>query len=238
MSESTRAGKRRSEHDYNRLEDVVRDPLFPEIDVLLRSGGHLDEDDIRRYEFLAIAEPYLEDFYTGFQCTLTKGPEGYYYLVSNGDMLGRARLPRAEMLVGQVLALMRMDPTHLKTSGWIPVDQVTQTLEMLLGPEKLADLLVRRQRGQNPEKDNEKIRLALQKALRTLTRLGFVSADGEPGTVRPRKSIMRFADPVRESGDQYVQRAALEALVRRGEAGIEEAAEVEATESGGDEADA
>ncbi len=209
----------RSGTTYESLEEVVTDPLFPEIDHRLRTGAHIDMDDIRSYELLLQAEPFLQGFYEGYGCRLVQGQEGYYYLLSEGELLGRHRLSVAEMLVGQVLALLRMDPSYLMTTGRIPVDHVLSHLEMLLGRQRLVELLATRARGRDTETDNRKIREAVDKAVNGLARLGFLVVERGSGHVLPRKSIMRFADPVRDAGDPA---AALEELVKHGEAGIEE----------------
>jgi chromosome partition protein MukE len=203
---------------YESLEEVVTDPLFPEVDYRLRTGGHIDMDDIRSYEFVLSAEPYLQLFFEGYQCRLLQGQEGYYYLLSEGDLLGRRHLSVAEMLVGQVLALLRMDPSYLKTTGRIPVDHVLSHLEMLLGRQRLVELLAPRTRGRDAETDNRKIREAIDKAINGLARLGFLAIDRTTGGVFPRRSIIRFADPVREAGDMA---AGLAGLIKSGEVEVE-----------------
>jgi chromosome partition protein MukE len=217
----------RGSKTYDSLEQVLTDPLFPEIDHRLRTGAHIDMDDIRSYELLLQAEPFLQLFYEGYGCRMVHGQEGYYYLLSEGDLLGRHRLSSAEMLVGQVLALLRMDPSYLKTTGRVPLDHILSHLEMLLGRQRLTEMLAPRARGRDAETDNRKIREAVDKAINGLARLGFLVVERSGGNVLPRKSIMRFADPVRESGDSA---SALEDLVRRGEAGLEE------VDKGGEEA--
>lgn len=204
---------------YDSLEQVVTDPLFPEIDHRLRTGEHIDMDDIRSYELLLQAEPFLQVFYEGYTCRLVHGQEGYYYLLSEGDLLGRHRLSVAEMLVGQVLALLRMDPSYLKTTRRIPVDHILSHLEMLLSRQRLVELLAPRARGRDVETDNRKIREAVDKAVNGLGRLGFLAVERTSGNVLPRKSIMRFADPVRNADDLA---AALEELIKRGEVELDD----------------
>jgi len=204
---------------YDSLEQGVTDPLFPEIDHRLRTGTHIDMDDIRSYELLLHAEPFLQVFYEGYACRLVHGQEGYYYLLSGGDLLGRRRLSVAEMLVGQVLALLRMDPSYLKTTGRVPIDHILSHLEMLLSRQRLVEMLAPRARGRDVETDNRKIREAVEKAINGLGRLGFLTVERTSGHVLPRKSIMRFADPVRESGDLS---ASLEELIKRGEVELDD----------------
>jgi chromosome partition protein MukE len=199
---------------YTSLDQVVLDPLFPGIDLRLRTGGHIDMDDIRSYEFLLQAEPFLQVFYEGYACRLVNGQEGYFYLLSEGDLLGRRRLSGAEMLVGQVLALLRMDPSYLKKAGQIPIDQILSHLEMLLGRQRLAELLAPRARGRDAEMDSRKIREAVEKAINGLARLGFISMERATESVIPKRSITRFTEPVRDSREMA---AALEDLIKLGE---------------------
>ncbi|MDA8306557.1 MAG: chromosome partition protein MukE [Deltaproteobacteria bacterium] len=208
-----------NERTYNSLDQVILDPLFPGIDHRLRTGGHIDMDDIRSYEFLLQAEPLLQVFYEGYDCRLVNGQEGYFYLLSEGDLLGRRRLSGAEMLVGQVLALLRMDPAYLKKAGQIPIEQILSHLEMLLGRQKLAEVLAPRTRGRDAETDNRKIREAVDKAINGLARLGFILIDRASESVIPARSIARFTEPVRDAREMS---AALEELIKLGEVELDD----------------
>ncbi|MGC8491398.1 MAG: chromosome partition protein MukE [Syntrophobacteraceae bacterium] len=208
-----------SERTYNSLDQVILDPLFPGIDHRLRTGGHIDMDDIRSYEFLLQTEPLLQVFYEGYACRLVNGQEGYFYLLSEGDLLGRRRLSGAEMLVGQVLALLRMDPAYLKKAGQVPLEQILSHLEMLLGRQRLAELLAPRARGRDAEMDNRKIREAVDKAINGLARLGFITVDRTNGSVVAGRSITRFMEPVRDARDLA---SALEDLIKLGEVEVDD----------------
>ena len=205
--------------EYNTLEETILDPLFPELDHKLRSGYHVSMDDIRAYEFLLQAEPHLQTFYSGYRCRLVHGQEGYFYLLSEGELFGRHRLSAPEMLLGQVLALMRMDPAYLKSSGRIPKDHVLSTLEMFVGQQRLTQRLAPRSRGQDRETDNRKIREEVDRALAGLARLGFVDKISDGTELLPRKAIMRFVDPVRQAEDIET---ALQRLAQTGGVDIEE----------------
>ncbi len=213
---------------YGSLEEVIADPLFPSLDHRLRGGFHVDGDDIAEYEFLELAADWLQGFYRRYQCSLVHGAEGYWYLLSEGELLGHRRLGTAEMLLGQVLALMRMDPAWLSETGWIPRAKVLETLEHLLGRERLAGLLAPRSRVRERHADDRRIREAVDKAINALESLGFVRQRRESGELMPRRPLMRFVAPVRGSGDP---REALERLVREGEL---EFGEATADESGAD----
>lgn len=202
---------------YATLDAALNDPLFPDVDVGLRSGRHYSLDgDVREYEFLQIAEEWLQGFYQRYGCRLMHGAEGYYYLLSDGGLLGRRQLSVAEMLTGQTLALMRMDPAYLSRNNRIPDDKLLEMLERIVGSERLFTLLAPRARGQDRETDARKIRDEIHKALNGLQRLGFLKrvTEGEARAIFPRPTIMRFADPVRQAADP---RAALERLASHGE---------------------
>ncbi|MDR3557840.1 MAG: chromosome partition protein MukE [Syntrophobacteraceae bacterium] len=208
-----------NDRTYHSLDQVILDPLFPGVDHRLRTGGHIDMDDIRSYEFLLQAEPFLQVFYEGYDCRLVNGQEGYFYLLSEGDLLGHRRLSGAEMLVGQVLALLRMDPAYLKKAGQIPVEQILSHLEMLLGRQRLAELLAPRTRGRDAEMDNKKIREAVDKAINGLARLGFITIERATESVIPGRSIARFTEPVRDAREMSL---ALEELIKLGEVELDD----------------
>src|SRR2546428_245413 len=105
------------EAPFARLEDVIRDPLFPELDVALRQGRHIDRDEADRYAFLLDAQTHLEIFYRRYGCELMHASDGYFYLLPRGDQLGRRHLTAGEMLVGQVLALMYLEPSAVQAGG-------------------------------------------------------------------------------------------------------------------------
>ena len=68
------------------------------------------------------------------------------------------------MLVGQALALMHMDPRYLQSRGRVPVEHVLSNLEMLLGQERLVELLAPRSRGWDRELEGRKIREEVDRA--------------------------------------------------------------------------
>ncbi len=201
------------EEPFGSLEEVVTDPRFPAVDHTMRTGGHVDVDDIAAYELLQQGHALLGRFYEGYRCRLRHAPEGYFHLVSEGDLLGHAHLTRAEMLVGQMLALVMMEPAHLAVGG-IDLDRLLVRLGMLVGEDRLLARLSNRKLGEDRATDAKKARIAVRKALNRLEKLGFLRFERASGHIRPRKPVLRFADPVREATDLE---AALEALVARGE---------------------
>jgi chromosome partition protein MukE len=193
-----------SARQFPTLESVITDPAFPALDVGLRSGRHYSlEGDILEYEFIQSAEDQLYDFYGRYGCRLAQGPENYYYLLSEGDLLGQRQLSIGEMLIGQTLALMRMDPVHLSRNGQIADEKLLAMLENVLGQERLFALMAPRSRGKDRETDARKIREEADRALNSLQRLGFLRRmiENEARWCQPRPAIMRFCDLVREGED-------------------------------------
>jgi chromosome partition protein MukE len=202
------------EQPYTSLEDVIQDPVFPDVDLALRRGRHIDLDDSEWFAFLAEAQSHLELFYRRFGSELIRVADGYFYLLPSGDRLGRRQLSRGEMLVGQGLALLYLDPATVKAAGVVPLAQLLELLVSLIGQERLIVTLNFRK---NPPKD---VRIAemmarkeIAKALRGLERLGFVERLPDD-LLRLRTPLMRFTDPVRGLADPA---QALARLVERGE---------------------
>ena len=199
---------------FHRLEEVVVDPLFAEIDTDLRQGRHINSHEGERYEFLRDAQEYLEAFYRQYDCELRHATDGgYFYLVPNGGRLRRRRLTGAEMLVGQALAILYLDPENLRSGGLITNEHVLQWLAALVGEERLATVLSPRRRRQDERVAQENVREEVAKAVRTLAGLGFVHGV-DVGHIRLCPSLLRFAEPVRGLEDRS---DALARLIAKGE---------------------
>ncbi len=197
--------------DYARLEDVVQDPLFPEVDLALRRGAHVDVTDPERYALLRDAQRHLEPFYLRYGCQLVQA-DGFVYLLPSGDRLGRRHLSAGEMLVGQALALLLLDPATLRTQGVVPRTLVVARLAQLVGEERLVLALNPRKRRHDRRVAEQTARRELDRALRSLAALGFVTLVDEERLLL-RRPLLRFTEPVRGAGDPV---AALERLAREG----------------------
>jgi chromosome partition protein MukE len=103
---------------FQSLEEAISDEHFPEVDLALRRGRHVGRDDGTPYDYLVDALDHLEPFYRRFGCELMQRADGYFYLLPSGDRLGRRQLTAGEMLVGQTLALMYLDPATLQHGAW------------------------------------------------------------------------------------------------------------------------
>jgi len=132
---------------FARLEEVVLDPIFPEVDVALRQGRHIDRDEGDSYAFLLDAQDTLEPFYMRYGWDLIHASDGFFYLLPRGDQLGQRHLSVGEMLVGQTLALMYLDPTTLQAGGVVQRPQLVARLAGLIGERELVSALNPRRRA-------------------------------------------------------------------------------------------
>lgn len=206
---------------FQSLEEVIADEHFPEVDLALRRGRHVGRDDGPTYDYLVDALDHLEPFYRRFGCELVQRADGYFYLLPSGDRLGRRQLSAGEMLVGQTLALMYLDPATLQHGGIVQREVLLQRLSGLLGTEALVRTLNPRRRKFDERVAAETVRSKVAEALRWLADLGFIVVVDEE-MLRLRPALMRFAEPVRDLSDPY---AALERLVQSGEVILGEAYE-------------
>lgn len=200
---------------YKSLATVVEDDLFPTVDLALREGRHIANDEPAEYGFIREAQPFLEAFYRRYGAELVQANDGYFYLRPIGDRLGRRHLSGGEMLVGQALALLYLDPATVQSGGAALRGQVVELLDNLVGKDKLLSALNRRRSGKKAERiAQEHVRREIDLALRGLSRLGFVELlDGERLRLRP--PLLRFTDPVRGLGDPA---AGLQRLLERRDA--------------------
>jgi chromosome partition protein MukE len=205
-----------SRSTFHVLEEALADEHYPEVDLALRRGRHIGRDDGTMYEYLVDAQALLEAFYRRFGCELIQQSDGYFYLLPSGDRLGRRQLSAGEMLVGQTLALLYLDPATLHHGGVVGPETLLQRLSALLGTDVLVRTLDPRRwrRGKYDERiAAEAVRTKVGDALRHLADLGFVDILDDT-RLRLRPALMRFAEPVRGLGDRS---DALERLVRVGE---------------------
>jgi chromosome partition protein MukE len=198
---------------YVLIEDAIGVEVFPDVDLALRRGRHIDRDDTDWYAFLVDASDVLEPFYRRYGCQLVHKSDGYFYLLPTDERLGRRHLSSAEMLVGQALALLWLDPGTVELGGFVTREQILAQLAGVMGAESLVRAMnpMRRRRDERVEQEN--VRTKVQEAVRRLASLGFVELADE-SRVRLRPPLMRFAEPVRGVA---APEAALARLVAEGE---------------------
>jgi chromosome partition protein MukE len=199
--------------EFRTLADAINDPLFPEVDVALRAGRHIDREDLPRFHYLQSGQDLLEPFYRRFQCDLVYASAGYFYLVPIAELVRRRQLTAGEMLVGQTLALMYLEPATLQSGGVVSRSEVTERLAAIVGDDALVSALNRRRKRVARSVAEDAVRTEIDKATRSLAALGFI--DLRDDALHLRAPLLRFADPVRNlAGDT----TALEALIREGRA--------------------
>ena len=215
---------------FHRLEDVILDDLFPEVDLQLRRGRHVGREDDAAYTFLVDALDHLEPFYRRFGADIVHKSDGYFYLLPSGDRLGRSQLTPGEMLVGQALALLYLDPSTLQLGGVVERDILLQRLSGLVGTDELVRTLNPRRRKFDERVAAETVRTKVSAALRGLSDLGFVDLlEGDRFRLRP--ALMRFAEPVRALADPS---AALQRLIDQGELALSESSPTDEDDDGGE----
>lgn len=182
---------------YAELQDVVMDPSFPELDVALRRGRHVDREDFAWYTLLTEAQPHLETLYRRYGCELVHKADGYFYLLPSGDMLSRRQLAPGDMLVGQALALLYLDPATIERGGRITAEDVVAQLVVVLGSDGLIRAFHPKLKRRYDERIAQKnVRAQVGSAIRHLASLGFIDL-ADDGNLKLRPSLLRFAEPVR-----------------------------------------
>jgi len=206
-------GVGRGDTRFLTLGDALEDDAFPDVDLALRRGRHIDREDDVWYSFLIDAQALLEVFYRRFGCELIHPSDGYFYLLPTSDRLGKRHLSVPEMLVGQALTLLYLDPTTLERGGVVKRADALSHLAAVMGSDALTRAFNPKKKRLDERVAQETVRARFAEALRRLSALGFVDLlEGEELRLRP--SLLRFAEPVRGRGSPA---EALEQLVARGE---------------------
>jgi chromosome partition protein MukE len=221
---------------HAQLEDVIRDPDFPDLDLALRRGRHVDRDDVAWYALLGDAQDHLEAFYRRYGCELVHKTDGYYYLLPTGDKLSRRQLSASDMLVGQALALLYLHPSTVERGGLHTQEELIAQLATVLGSDALIRAFNPKRRRYDERVAQKTVRSRVGEAVRRLAGLGFVDlAEGDQLRLRP--ALLRFAEPVRGLSEPA---EALAQLVARGEVALaaEGAADGGADAAGGEEPEA
>lgn len=221
-----------NDSSFQTLEAAIADDHFPDVDMMLRRGRHVGRDDGPVYEYLVDAQALLEPFYRRYGCDLVQRSDGYFYLLPSGDRLGRRQLSAGEMLVGQTLALLYLDPATLQHGGIVTRELLLQRLSGLLGTDALVRTLNPRKRKYDERIAGETVRTQVSEALRKLHDLGFVDLLDDV-QLRLRPALMRFAEPVRalQNQQEAMQRLIASGEVLLGEAASEDAAATDDEES-------
>lgn len=195
------------------IGEAILDENFPDVDLALRRGRHIDRDDGPWYAFTLAAQSVLEDFYRRYGCELVHRTDGYFYLLPTGERLSRRQLSGPEMVVGQGLALLYLDPKTLESGGIVTRTALLGHLATVMGADVLTAAMGHKRRRNDERVAQQYVRRKVASALRRLALLGFVELLDEE-QLRLRAPLMRFAEPVRGSGSPT---HALEVLLAKGE---------------------
>lgn len=198
------------------LQDVLMDDEFPALDLALRAGRHVDRDELAWYQLLLDAQDLLEPFYRRYGCELIHKSDGYFYLLPSGDRLPRRHLAVGDMVVGQALALLYLDPASVERGGVVAREQVVAQLVAVLGESGLVQTFHGKKKRIDERVAHKMVRAKIAEAVRRLAPLGFVDVIGDD-QLKLRAALMRFAEPVRGTG---APAEALARLVAEGEAAM------------------
>src|ERR1700759_1792550 len=159
---------------YAQLQDVVLDPEFPELDLALRRGRHVDRDDVAWYALLGDAQEHLEALYRRYGCELIHKPDGYYYLLPTGDQLSRRQLSVGDMLVGQALALLYLQPVTVERGGLHTQEGLIAQLAAAMGSDARIWVFNPKRRRYDERVAQKTVRSRISESVRRLAGLGFV----------------------------------------------------------------
>jgi len=204
---------------FAQLEDVIADADFPALDLALRRGRHVDREDGGWYVLLLEAQDHLEAFYRRYGCELVHKADGYFYLLPSGEQLPRRQLLAVDMLVGQALALLYLDPASIERGGLVAREQVIEQLVAALGSDALIGALLPRRKRQDEQVAQRLVRAKIGESIRRLAGLGFAELGAEE-QIRLRPALLRFAEPVRGMAEPA---EALAQLVAQGEVTLADA---------------
>jgi len=201
---------------FGELSQVVEHELFPDVDLALRRGRHIDREDGAWYAFLSDAQALLEQFYRRYGAELVQRTDGFFFLLPTGDKLGRRHLSPSEMLVGQGLTLLYLEPATVEQGGVTTREQLLGQLSASMGAEQLMIAFNAKKKRMDERVAQELVRTRVSEAIRRLAGLGFVELLAED-RIRLRASLMRFAEPVRGGSGEL---EALSRLVASGEVAL------------------
>lgn len=203
-----------NEYMPENLVKAISNPLFPQLDSLLRAGRHIASDDLDHHALLSDFEEELSAFYQRYNTELIKAPEGFFYLRPRStSLINRSVLSEMDMLVGKILCFLYLSPERLAHEGIFTNQELYEELLALADESKLMKLVTNRATGS--DLDKEKLFDKVRASLRRLRRLGMIVMIGETGKFSISEAVFRFGADVRVGDDM---REAQLRLIRDGEA--------------------
>ncbi len=200
------------------IAEVIEQPEFPAVDVALRKGRHIDRDDSEWFALLHDGQEHVEAWYRRYGCELIYKTDGYFYLLPTSDKFPKRQLGAAEMLVGQTLALLYLDPRTVEGGGVITRDGIVEQMVTVLGADTLIRAFLPNRKRVDERVAQKEVRSKIADATRRLAGLGFATQLPDDKW-QIRSSIMRFAEPVRGVDDPI---EALARLVAQGDVSLED----------------
>jgi len=202
-----------NEYMPENLAKAISNPLFPELDSVLRAGRHISSDDLDNHAFLSDFESELALFYQRYNTELVRAPEGFFYLRPRStSLINRSVLSELDMLVGKVLCFLYLSPERLAHEGIFTNQELYEELLALADEKKLMRLVTNRANGS--DLDKEKLFEKVRASLRRLRRLGMIINVGETSKFSISEAVFRFGADVRVGDDM---RDAQLRLIRDGE---------------------
>lgn len=208
----------------NPLIEAIEHPLFPSVDMALRSGKHISHGLLAEYLFLNDHFPSLQALYQRYHVHLLQASERYFYLRPQAtSLIPRRVLSPLEMLMGKTLCLLYLDPKRISLQNRFSIEMVLTQLFSLLDPIQLMRLV--HPRAQGSDLDKQRFLEKLKSALFQLRRMGMItfckSQLGEPRIVKSdtifqiNEAIFRFAAELRTDATPH---DAQKAFILQGEA--------------------
>lgn len=208
-----------------KLAAAIANPLFPMVDSQLRSGKHINIDQLDQHAFLLDFQGELDSFYRRYNVELIRAPEGFFYLRPKATtLISRSVLTELEMLVGKVLCYLYLSPERLAQQGIFSAQEVYDELLNLADESKLLKAV--NQRSSGSDLDKQKLAEKVRSALSRLRRLGMIYSVGDQhsGKFTISEAVFRFGADVRAGDDP---REAQLRLIRDGEAATPESLALE-----------
>ena len=206
------------------IAEVIEQPEFPAVDVALRKGCHIDREDGDWFALLHDGQEHVEAWYRRYGCELIYKTDGYFYLLPTSDKFPKRQLGASEMLVGQTLALLYLDPRTVERGGVITREAIVEQLVTVLGADTLISAFLPNRKRLDERVAQKEVRSKIADATRKLSTLGFATQLPDDKW-QLRASVMRFAEPVRGVEDPM---EALSRLVAEGDVSLEDLGEQEA----------
>lgn len=211
----TTDGARVEESIPLKLAQAIANPIFPTLDSALRSGRHINIDELDNHEFLMHFQPELEQFYHRYNVELIRAPEGFFYLRPRSTtIIPRSVLSELEMMLGKILCYLYLSPERLAHEGVFTVQELYEELLSLADENRLLKFV--NQRSTGSDLDRQKLQDKVRSSLNRLRRLGMITFIGQDNSkFIITESVFRFGADVRSSDDL---REAQLRLIRSGEA--------------------